>query len=38
MNCEKLIRKLRREGILDCQRSHFHLLKDSTRPQEEVSL
>lgn len=32
------IGKLRREGILDCQRSHFRLLKNSTRSQEEVSL
>ena len=32
------ISKLRREGILDCQRSHFHLLKNSAQPQEEVSL
>lgn len=32
------IGKLRREGILDCQRSHFRLLKGSSQHQEEVSL
>ena len=32
------INKLRREGILDCRRSHFRLLKSVTQTQEEVSL
>ena len=32
------ISKLRREGVLDCQRSHFRLLKNVAQTQEEVAL